>query len=82
MPSLSELPGSLKRRKLTKALERLGFVISTKGGKGDHIKATCVRTQKSLTLPDENLSKNVLNYLLKEIEKCSGKTWEDIKKEL
>jgi predicted RNA binding protein YcfA (HicA-like mRNA interferase family) len=80
MPSLSELPSNFKRRKLTKALERLGYVISTKGGKGDHIKATCVKTQKCVILPDENLSKQVLNYVIKEIEGYSDIKWEDIKK--
>jgi predicted RNA binding protein YcfA (HicA-like mRNA interferase family) len=53
MPSLSELPSNLSRKSLTKALERLGFSISTKGGKGSHIKATH-RNQKSITIPSSN----------------------------
>ncbi len=82
MPSLSELPSSINIKKLTKALKRLGFVISTKGGKGAHIKATHIKTQKCVTLPSKNLNKNILKYILKEIEEYSGVTWEDIKKEL
>ena len=81
MPTHSELPGKLNRDKLAKALSGLGFVISTKGGKGSHIKATHIQTQKSITLPS-NLHKHVLYYCLKEIERFSGITWENIKKKL
>lgn len=81
MPSLSQLPDKLKRKKLTKALIRLGFEISTKGGKGSHFKATFVSNQKMITIPS-NLRKDVLYYLLKEIEKLTGVTWEDIIKNL
>ncbi len=82
MPSLSELPSEIKRKKFTKALSRLGFVINTKGGDENHIKAIWPKTQKSITLPSTKLRKDVLYYLLKEIEKYSGITWENIKKEL
>lgn len=34
MPSRSELPGDLARKKLLTALIRLGFEINTVGGKG------------------------------------------------
>ena len=51
MPSLSELPGELKRPKLLKALQRLGFVIDETGGSGSHHKATWPSTQKSITVP-------------------------------
>jgi predicted RNA binding protein YcfA (HicA-like mRNA interferase family) len=81
MPSLSELPGNINRNKFIKALERLGFEISTKGGKGSHYKATFIRTQKSITI-QSTVSKNVLYYLLKEIEIISSVTWTDIKKYL
>jgi predicted RNA binding protein YcfA (HicA-like mRNA interferase family) len=80
MPSLSELP-NINRKQLAKALERLGFLISKKGGKGDHFKATCSVTNKSITIPKFN-NKNVLYYLIKEIEKISSVTWDDIKKNL
>ena len=66
MPSLSELPDNINSKRLAKALEGLGFTISTRGGKGSHIKATCIKTQKSITIPHK-ISKNVLNYLIKEI---------------
>lgn len=82
MPSLSELPSNISRKKLTKALGRLGFVISTKGGKGAHIKVTFTKTQKSITIPSNNLSKNILKYILKEIEDCSGVVWDEIKKKI
>lgn len=81
MPSRSELPGDLSRKKLSKALVRLGFEINTIGGKGDHIKILWPQTQKSITI-DTNIRKDVLYYLLKEIENMSGVTWEDIKNEL
>ncbi|MDP2638684.1 MAG: hypothetical protein Q8P06_00740 [Candidatus Azambacteria bacterium] len=80
MPSLSELPGEIKRRKFTKALERLGFVINRTGGKGDHYKAIW-RNGKAVVIQCE-LRKDVLYYLLKEIELISGITWEDIKNKL
>lgn len=81
MPSLSELPGAISRKKLAKALERLGFEISKTGGKGDHWKATYTRNQKSITIPAD-LHKQVLYYLLKEIETQTGVSWEEIKAEL
>ncbi len=81
MPSLSELPGEIKRKKLTKALARLGFVIDTHGGDGSHYKILWPATQKSITLPSK-IRKDVLKYVLDEIEQMSGKTWKDIQKEL
>jgi len=81
MPLLSDLPSNINRKKLTKALIRLGFSISKKGGKGSHFKATHNRTQKSVTIPSK-LNKHVLYYVLKEVEKYGNLTWEEIKKEL
>lgn len=81
MPSLSELPGEIKRKKFIKALGRLGFFIDRRGGNGSHYKATWPPTQKSIIIQSK-LRKDVLYYLLKEIEQYSGKTWDDIKKEL
>lgn len=81
MPSLSELPGEIKRKKFIRALQRLGFYIDKTGGDGSHYKATWPRTQKSITIQSK-LRKDVLHYLLKEIEQCSGVKWEEIKKEL
>jgi len=81
MPSLSELPGEIKRKKFTKALIRLGFIINKKGGDGSHYKIIWPITQKSITLQSK-LRKDVLYYLLKEIEEVSDITWDDIKKEL
>ncbi|MEK7516283.1 MAG: type II toxin-antitoxin system HicA family toxin [Patescibacteria group bacterium] len=81
MPSRSELPGSLSQKKFLNALRRLGFVIKPVGGKGDHIKILWPRTQKSVSV-DTDLRKDVLYYLLKEIETISGITWGEIQKEL
>ena len=81
MPSLSELPSKINREKFTKALARLGFEISKKGGRGSHYKATHIRTQKMVTIP-ANLDKGTLYYLLKEIEKHSEITWADIQTKL
>lgn len=80
MPSRSQLPGNIKRRKFIKALERLGFEINKSGGDGSHYKATWTN-QKSITIPSD-LRKDVLYYLLKEIENITGITWEDIKNKL
>lgn len=81
MSSLECLPGEIKRKKFAKALQRLGFVIDTRGGDGSHIKAIWPPTQKSVTL-QLKLRKDVLRYVLREIEQYSGITWEDIKREL
>ncbi|MFA6526596.1 MAG: type II toxin-antitoxin system HicA family toxin [Candidatus Buchananbacteria bacterium] len=81
MPSLSELPGSLNRKKFIKALRRLGFEIDTSGGSGSHIKVECPKNGKVVSVPSD-LRKDVLKYVLKELENYSGITWEDIKKEL
>ena len=81
MPSRSELPGNIPRNKFLNALRRTGFVINTVGGKGDHIKVIWPATQKSISV-DSDLRKDVLYYLLKEIEAISGIAWERIKEEL
>lgn len=81
MPSLSQLPGEIKRKKLAKALIRLGFMIDEKGGNGSHYKALWPPNQKSVTLP-YYLNKYTLNYVLKEIEAISHLTWDEIKNEL
>ena len=81
MPSRSQLPGEIKRKKFIKALVRLGFEISESGGDGSHYKATWPQTQKSITIQSD-LRKDVLYYLLKEIEKHSGITWKDISEKL
>jgi len=81
MPSRSELPGEISRKKFLKALERLGFTINTIGGKGEHIKVIWPPTQKSVTVVGE-IRKDVLYYLLKEIENISGVTWEQLKEKL
>lgn len=80
MPSRSELPGELSRRKFLNALVHLGFTIDTFGGKGDHTKVIWPSTQKSITIIGD-LRKDVLYYVLKEIEVISSVTWEEIKKE-
>lgn len=81
MPSLSELPGEIKRKKFTKALMRLGFVINKTGGDGSHYKAIWSKNGKAVVIQSK-LRKDVLYYLLKEIEQISGITWEDIKNNL
>lgn len=81
MPSRSELPGFTSRHKFLKALVKLGFEVNCRGGKGDHVKIIWPSSQKSITV-DEDLRKDVLYYLLKEIENISGVTWGDIKEKL
>lgn len=81
MPSRSELPGELSRRKFLHALTRLGFVVDVFGGKGDHVKVVWPSTQKSVTIIGD-LRKDVLYYVLKEIETISSVTWEEIQKHL
>jgi len=81
MPSLSQLPGEIKRSKFIKALIRLGFVINKVGGAGSHCKAVWPKTQKMVIIPAK-LRKDVLYYVLKELEGYSGITWDDIKEKL
>jgi len=83
MPSRSQLPGEIKRKRFTRALERLGFETSTKGSNGDYVKVTWPQTQKVITV-QRYVRKDVLYYLLKEIkEMTNGKiTWKDIKEKL
>ena len=81
MPSLSELPGEIKRKKFTKALERLGFTINKTGGDGSHYKAIWPKNGKAIAIQSK-LRKDVLYYLLREIEQISGITWENIKNSL
>jgi len=81
MPSRSELPGNLSRKKFTKALIRLGFLIDKSGGDGSHYKAIWPKTHKSIVI-QKDLRKDVLYYLLKDIEDISGITWGQIKNEL
>jgi predicted RNA binding protein YcfA (HicA-like mRNA interferase family) len=81
MPSLSQLPGYVRRKKFIRALSSLGFDINTDGGDGSHYKATWPRTQKCVII-QADLRKDVLYYLLKEIENCSGITWDDIRAKL
>ena len=81
MPSLKDLPGKIRRKKFTRALVRLGFIINRKGGDGSHFKIVWPPNQKSLTIQSD-LRKDVLYYLLKEIETISGITWDQIKDKL
>lgn len=81
MPSFNEPPGEIKRKKFIRALQRLGFIIDKTGGDGSHYKVIWPKTQKSISIQSE-LRKDVLYYLLKEIEQYSGITWEEIKREL
>ncbi len=78
MPSRSELPGQIPQKKFLRAVLRLGFQLNTVGGKGDHCKIIWPATQKSISV-DTDLRKDVLYYLLKEIETISGVTWEQLK---
>lgn len=78
--SQHDLPGEIKPKKFFRALARLGFVIDTTGGKGSHTKAVW-KNQKSITIPN-HLPRQVLRYILKEIEEISSVTWEMIEKEL
>lgn len=81
MPSRSQLPGNIKRKKFLRALLRCGFEIDMSGGDGSHCKATWPPTQKSIII-QSNIRKDVLYYLLKDIEKYSGVTWDEINKNL
>jgi len=81
MPSLSELPGEIKRPKFLKVCRRLGFVIDRKGGDGSHFKIVWPKNNKMVTVP-EDLPKQTLKYIIKEMMEVSCLDWEDIKKEL
>ena len=81
MPSRSQIPGNLNRRKFLRAIIRCGFLIDMTGGDGSHCKATWPCTQKSVTI-QKDLRKDVLHYVLKDLEEYSGVTWDDIRKHL
>jgi len=81
MPSRSQLPGNISRNKFINALIRCGFELNCSGGDGDHYKVTWPSTQKSITIHSD-LRKDVLYYLLKEIEQYSGVTWDEIRENL
>ncbi len=80
MPSLSQLPDGIKRKKFLKALEKMGFEIDKKGGDGSHYKAVW-KSQKSITI-QYDFRKDVLYETLKDIKTISGIEWEEIKKHL
>ena len=81
MPSRSELPSLIKKRKFIKALEKNGFVISKKGGKGGHFKAI-YKNEKTIILPSSDLRKDQLYYIIKSIENISDITWKNLKRYL
>jgi predicted RNA binding protein YcfA (HicA-like mRNA interferase family) len=81
MPSRSELPGLIKKKKFIKALERCGFTIGKKGEKGGHFKAI-YKNEKSITLPSSDLEKYQSYYIIKEIEAIRDITWKDISRNL
>lgn len=80
MPSLSELPSDLKRNKLIRALIRLGFRVDKSGGEGSHYKIIC--PDEKVVVIQYKLHKIMLREVLKEIERYSGITWKQIKREL
>lgn len=80
MPSLSELPSDLNREKFTKSLNKLGFEIDKRGGNGSHYKIVC--PNQKIVIVQHKLHKHMLMTVLKEIERYSGVTWDQIKKKL
>lgn len=75
MPSRSELPSDLKRKKFIRALQRLGFIIDKSGGNGSHYKVMWPTTQK-VSQSSMNLEKTYfMRYLkkLKSVAESSGK---------
>ncbi|HUD09340.1 MAG TPA: type II toxin-antitoxin system HicA family toxin [Patescibacteria group bacterium] len=80
MPPLSSLP-SISRERFINTLIRLGWIIKKRGGKGSHCKLEWPPTSKAITVK-KNFDKDTLSYLIKEIEKYSSLTWEQIEKEL
>ncbi|MCX6809201.1 MAG: type II toxin-antitoxin system HicA family toxin [Candidatus Berkelbacteria bacterium] len=81
MPSHSELPGEIKRPKFLRTCKRLGFVVDRRGGDGSHFKLVWPKNNKMVTIP-EDLPKQTLKYIIKEIMEISNLDWDDIKKEL
>lgn len=83
MPPRSELPDRISRDKFIKILEKSGFEISRKGGKGSHYKATWPRTQKSITI-QKDLRRDVMYYTVKQIEEITDRdvSWDRIKDSL
>ncbi|MCK4636135.1 MAG: type II toxin-antitoxin system HicA family toxin [Candidatus Moranbacteria bacterium] len=80
MPPRSQLPEKIKRTVFLKALEKNGFRIDSKGGKGSHIKV--IHSNEKMIIIPKKIEKQTLYYILKEIESCTGVSWNDIKKYL
>lgn len=80
MPSLNDLPGEIKRNKLVRALQRVGFDVDYKGGNGSHCKVTW-HNGKCIIIPSK-IHKRTLYYILEEIESYTGITWATINGEL
>jgi len=57
---------------------RYGFKVDMSGGGGSHCKITWPGNGESITIQCD-LRKDVLYYLLKEINKKTGINWEEIK---
>jgi predicted RNA binding protein YcfA (HicA-like mRNA interferase family) len=81
MPSLNELPSGITKERFIRALEKVGFEISRKGGKGSHYKAIWPASQKFVTV-QYDFRKDVLYKILKQVKDISGVCWEEIKKKL
>ncbi|OGD63060.1 hypothetical protein A2215_00615 [Candidatus Berkelbacteria bacterium RIFOXYA2_FULL_43_10] len=52
-------------KKLIKAFVTLGFEVSTKGGKGSHIKITDPKSGRSTTIPKSRSLSYVRNHIVK-----------------
>lgn len=62
------LPSDIKQSRLIRALEKSGFVIDFRGGKGSHVKAVDQKSGKFITVQNR-LYKIALVEILKEAEK-------------
>lgn len=52
-------------RELTSALSKVGFEISTKGGKGSHVKVTDPKSGHSTTVPAKMKSRYTAEHIIK-----------------
>ncbi|OGY31267.1 MAG: hypothetical protein A3C02_01475 [Candidatus Andersenbacteria bacterium RIFCSPHIGHO2_02_FULL_45_11] len=73
------LPSDVSQKRLAKAFEKVGFIVSVSGGKGGHYKLIDPKSKKFITLQG-NVYKLVLKNKLKQAEELGYDATEIMRK--